>query len=122
MTLFAMSPNWSPARCCPECGHLADTRDGFWRPVWRRWTCGGCGVPLSYDFRRRLKIGLMLAAHQLLIKAVVIGWMLVFTFAGQSLSSVCLILAETLVLYLLLGFFLIPLDDRILAAKPNGPK
>ncbi len=79
-------------------------------------------MPLRYDFRRRVQIGLMLAAHQLLMKAVVIGLMLVFTFGGQSLKSVWIPLSEALVFYLLLGFFLIPPGDRILVAKPDGPK
>lgn len=65
---------------------------------------------------------MVIAANQLLIKAIMIGSMLVFAFYGQSSRSVWITLGESLVFYLALGLFLIPPDDRILAVKPEAPK
>ncbi|HEY1788365.1 MAG TPA: hypothetical protein VGJ73_09430 [Verrucomicrobiae bacterium] len=44
-----------PNHCCPGCGHLVGAKRWFWRAwIWARWNCESCGIPLRFDFRRRL--------------------------------------------------------------------
>ncbi len=78
--------------CCPVCGHPVGAKRWFWRAwIWARWPCESCGMPLRFDFRRRLLfalfIGLSFMAASGIAAACILLHVSPWIWAGPLLAA-----------------------------------
>jgi hypothetical protein len=89
--------------CCPVCGDSIGANRWFWRSwIWTRWHCSSCGSLLRFNFRQRLKVGLLvllfdaavLAMGVFLLVSRISPWIWAIPICGIYLWGTILIFAR----------------------------